>query len=79
MAQVLVRNLDERIVDSLKTKASLHGRSLEQELREILTQAAEWTREEKLAFADAIRERTLKPYTTDAAEEIRRMREEDAR
>jgi antitoxin FitA len=79
VAQVLVRNLDEQVVDSLKTKASLHGRSLEQELREILTQAAEWTREEKVAFADTIRARTLKPRTTDAAEEIRRMREEDAR
>jgi plasmid stability protein len=43
MAQVIVRNLDEQIVSSLKIKAELHGRSLEQELREILKRAAELT------------------------------------
>ena len=34
MAQVIVRNLDEQVVSSLKFKAELHGHSLEQELRE---------------------------------------------
>ena len=34
MGQVLVRNLDDRVIESLKTKAELKGRSLEQELRE---------------------------------------------
>ena len=33
MAQVIVRNLDEHVVKSLKFKAELHGHSLEQELR----------------------------------------------
>ena len=33
MGQVLVRNLDDRVIESLKTKAELKG-SLEQELRE---------------------------------------------
>jgi antitoxin FitA len=32
MAQVIVRNLDEHVVSSLKFKAELHGCSLEQEL-----------------------------------------------
>ena len=40
MGQVLVRNLDERVIESLKTKAELKGRSLEQELRDVLTRAA---------------------------------------
>ena len=40
MAQVIVRNLDEEVVSSLKIKAELHGHSLEQELREILKRAA---------------------------------------
>ena len=43
MAQVIVRNLDEQVVSSLKFKAELHGHSLEQELREILKRAAELT------------------------------------
>jgi plasmid stability protein len=33
MSQVLVRNLDDRVVASLRRKAELHGHSLEQELR----------------------------------------------
>ena len=53
MAQVIVRNLDEQVVSSLKLKAELHGHSLEQELREILKRAAELTVEEKLAALGA--------------------------
>lgn len=75
MAQVLVRNLDDHVVNSFKTKAELHGRSLEQELRLALTKAAEWTVEEKIAFAERIRARQPKPLTTDSAEEIRQMRD----
>ena len=40
MGQVLVRNLDDRVIESLKTKAELKGHSLEQELREVLINAA---------------------------------------
>jgi plasmid stability protein len=43
MAQVIVRNLDDEVVSSLKLKAELHGHSLEQELREILKRAASLT------------------------------------
>ncbi len=50
MAQVLVRNLDEQVVRTLKTKAELRGCSLEQELREILTEAARLTPEERVAL-----------------------------
>ena len=50
MAQVIVRNLDDEVVSSLKFKAELHGHSLEQELREILKRAAELTTDEKLAL-----------------------------
>ena len=31
MGKVLVRNLDDRVIESLKTKAELKGRSLEQD------------------------------------------------
>jgi plasmid stability protein len=37
MGQVLVRNLDDRVIESLRAKAELKGCSLEQELRDILT------------------------------------------
>lgn len=50
MAQVIVRNLESDVVERLKLKAELHGRSLEQELREILRAAAPLTVEQKLAL-----------------------------
>jgi len=55
MAQVLVRNLDKGVVERLKAKAELKGRSLEQELREIITTAAPLTPEEKVARVRRIR------------------------
>lgn len=39
MAQVLVRQLDEKVVDRLKRRAQEHGRSLESEVRTILEEA----------------------------------------
>jgi len=55
MGQVLVRNLDERVIESLKTKAELKGHSLEQELRDVLTGAAALTPEEKVALFRKLR------------------------
>ncbi len=40
MAQILVRGLDEGVVERLKKRAKEDGRSLESELRFILEQAA---------------------------------------
>ena len=53
--QVIVRNLDPRVVSSLKERAKRAGRSLEQQLREILTRAARPGRAELLAEVDRIR------------------------
>lgn len=39
MAQLIVRNLDERIVRRLRERAARNGRSAEQEHREILREA----------------------------------------
>jgi antitoxin FitA len=75
MAQVIVRNLDEQVVSSLKIKAELHGHSLEQELREILKNAAELTVNEKLASADRIRAMQARPLETDSADLIREDRD----
>ena len=40
MAQVLVRNLNEKVVARLKKRAEQRGRSLQAEVKEILEQAA---------------------------------------
>ena len=75
MAQVIVRNLDEQVVSSLKIKAELHGRSLEQELREILKRAAELTPQEKLALIDRIQAMQKRPLEDDSADLIREDRD----
>ncbi|MCW5315644.1 hypothetical protein GTQ43_18055 [Nostoc sp. KVJ3] len=41
MAQILVENLDPVIIEKLETLAKQHGRSLQEELKQILEQAAE--------------------------------------
>ncbi len=39
MAQIIVRNIDEGLKSGLKARASLHGWSMEEEVRQILRQA----------------------------------------
>ena len=75
MAQVIVRNLDDDVVSSLKFKAELHGHSLEQELREVLKRAAELSSEEKLVLADRIAALTPRALEMDSADLIREDRD----
>ncbi|MFL5075811.1 MAG: FitA-like ribbon-helix-helix domain-containing protein, partial [Microvirga sp.] len=51
MGQVLIRNLDDEVIEALKLKAEINGKSLEQELRDILASAAPLTAHEKVAMA----------------------------
>ena len=75
MAQVIVRNLDDKVVAALKAKAKLHRHSLEQELRAILSGAASPSAEERLALADRIRAMTPSGRQTDSTALIREDRE----
>jgi plasmid stability protein len=49
MAQLVVRNLDEDLVMSLKQRAAAHGRSAEEEHRQILQAALRAPRRRSLA------------------------------
>ena len=55
MAQLLIRNLEDDVVETLKKRAAAQGKSLEQSLRDLLRDAAlpEVTR--RLAIIDRIR------------------------
>jgi plasmid stability protein len=53
MANVVVRNLDQRIVDALKQRAARHGRSAEAEHRAILEEVLLGTPKKK-SFAEAL-------------------------
>lgn len=55
MGSVVIRNLDDDIINRFRTKAELNGRSLEAELREALREAAPLSTEQKLAMLDRVR------------------------
>ena len=71
MGQVLIRNLDDEVISSLRFKAQMKGRPLEQELREIMTDAAPLTAEEKVAAAKRILGMTKGPVPSLTLDEIR--------
>lgn len=58
MGQVIIRNIDDRVLDRLKARAAAQRKSLEQSLREILTKAAKPSRAELLADLERIRAMT---------------------
>jgi plasmid stability protein len=61
MANVTIRNLDDGVVERLKAQAKTQHRSLEAELRHVLTQAAD-QHERMAAFRrDAARIRAMTP------------------
>lgn len=81
MAQVLVRNLDDRVVEQLKANAARHHRSLEAEVRAVLEEYSQRSKamEDFRAKATNLRkaisqERGDKPFS-DSVELIREDRE----
>ncbi len=56
MGQILVRNLEDSVIERLKARALKTGKSLEQSVREILTEAVKPSRGEILAEMARIRE-----------------------
>ena len=58
MGQVVIRNIDDRVLERLKLRAMAQRKSLEQSLRELLTEAARPSRAELLADLDRIRAMT---------------------
>ena len=74
MGQILVRNLDDSVIEQLKARALKADKSLEQTVRDILTEATKPSRAEILAEMDRLREETG-PVTLDATDLIREDRD----
>ena len=68
MSQVLVRNLDEPILERLKARARRNGRSLQAELKAILEAASEADLLDARLVADRIRRYFRGRRTTDSGE-----------
>ena len=58
MGQVIVRQLDDAVIEAHRRKARARGVSLEQEPREVITHAARADREELVRRLDEIRAMT---------------------
>jgi antitoxin FitA len=58
VGQVIIRNIDDRVVERLKVRAAAQQKSLEQSLRDLLTEAAKPSRAELLAVLERIRAMT---------------------
>ena len=74
MGQLIVRNLDDEVVARLKQKAASQNKSLEQMLRENLSDLARPSKEELLKKARRIRA-LGKSTTLDATDLIREDRD----
>lgn len=57
MASMTIRNLDDRLKTKLRMRAAAHGRSMEEEARDILRSALATTGHEEENLASAIRRR----------------------
>ncbi len=75
MAQILVRGLDDAVVNRLKQRARQSGRSLQTEVKGILEQAAKVDAETARALALRIRRKMKGRAFTDSADLIREDRE----
>ncbi len=66
MGQVVIRNIDDRVLDRLKLRAAAQRKSLEQSLRDLLTDAAKPSKAELLMELERIRAMSP-PRKPDAA------------
>lgn len=84
MGQIIIRNLDDRIIEALKRRAAAAGRSMEAEAREVLSTLVDDRTERRLAAIAAMQaqfERSRIPGTRmpDSLELLREGRDQDAR
>jgi plasmid stability protein len=76
MGQVLIRGVDDGVLQSLKERASEHGRSLEAELRQVLADAARRPRAALIQELAEIRALTPKGPRVLAEDLVREGRDE---
>lgn len=76
MAQLLVRNLDEDLKAKLQSRARRHGRSMEEELREILRNAVRHEGGEHVRLGSRLARRFA---AAGLSEEVPELREQPAR
>lgn len=74
MGQVLVRNLPTEVVRKLKMRARQHGRSLQEELKNILEHAAQQNKKDVQAKVNEVRKLFAGRKFSDSSDLIRQDR-----
>jgi plasmid stability protein len=74
MADLLI-DLDDGLIERLKVTAELKGRTLEEEVRDIIERAAPLSPEERVALSDRIRSMQAKPSELLSEDLIREARD----
>lgn len=77
MGQILIRNIDDAVLDTLRKRAAERGLSLEETARRALASAAGLGREEAVARLDAVRKRIGKTKVPSALDDLRADRRRD--
>lgn len=76
MASVTIRNLDDEVVKALKEQAKIHNRSLEAELRQVLTKTAELQKKREAFWKNADRIRKMTPKDRPQTDSVELLRED---
>ena len=75
MGNLTVRNLDDRVINELKAEAKVNGRSLEGELRYVLTQLVD--RRKRIAdFRERTRQLVARTTDTPQTDSVALLRED---
>lgn len=75
MSQLLIRNLDEEVIDTLKARAKRHNRSLQGEVKLILEEVARQSDEMPLAVAERWQAYFAGRTFSDSTELVRKDRD----
>ena len=76
MGKIEIDSLDDRVIEGLEFRARLHERSLEDEVRALLSQHVLLSPAERVAIADQIRAMTPKNVQqTDSTDMVRELRD----
>jgi plasmid stability protein len=77
MGQILIRNLDDAVLDALRRRAAEHGASLEEEARRAIAASVGLGREDALARLDEVRGRIGRLAGPSILDDLRHDRDRD--
>jgi plasmid stability protein len=78
MAQILIRNIDDAVIEALRRRAAARGTSVEEEARRILTRTVDLGRAASVRRLAEVRRDIGRVEDLSAVSDLRRDRDRDA-